>query len=268
MFKDQRVKNSIWMASEKLLQIAGVFIVTAAMAKYIGPYYYGAISYLTSAFSLIYIISALGADPIVIKKGSVSVKYGTHRSVSISIIKTIVYLLLSLAFLFFYFYRNGVRDLIIVSFLVSIFLSQLFSCIDFLSLVNNFLLKSKINTIANVIGLSIALVLRYLFVHYNFDVIYFCIPIVVSPLISFLIKLKYSGFSYDKSLLRKYFKFNNVNALISTLRPFAITNISANIYLKIPLISVSLILGYKYAADGMPERQLALDRFPTILRLR
>ena len=244
---DKRITNSLWMASEKLLQIAGVFIVTAAMAKYIGPYYYGVISYFSAVFSLIYIFCAMGADPIVIKKGSINPIIGAQRSIFISLIRTIFYIFISILFLFYFFLSGREYNHVIVIFLLSIFLSQLISSFDFISLVNNFNLNSKINTISNVMGLLIAISLRYLMVYMKIDIIYFSIPIVISPLTSNILKIAFSKINISFLDVKVYFKRKVIIATLNTLKPFAITNISANVYLKLPLLCVSIFLGYKQA---------------------
>jgi len=244
---DKRIANSIWMASEKLLQIAGVFIVTAAMAKYIGPYYYGVISYFSTVFLLIYVFCAMGADPIVIKKGSINPIVGANRSIFISLIRTCLYLLISMFFFAYFFISGKEYDYVIMAFLFSIFASQFISSLDFISLVNNFNLSSKVNTISNVIGLLIAILLRYLMVYMRVDIIYFSLPILISPLVSYLFKFLFSRINVGFLDVKMYFNKRVLIATLKTLKPFAITNISANIYLKLPLLCVSILLGYKQA---------------------
>lgn len=244
MLIDKRISNSIWMASEKTLQIAGLFIVTAAMARYIGAYYYGVISYYTSAISLIYIVCALGADPIIMKKGSVNVKVGINRAVAISIIRTFLFIVLSIVFLLYSLFFNKINDFTQVVFFGSILISQLLISVDFFSLVNNFTLKSKVNTIANVLGLFLALSLRSLFVKYNAPVYWFALPILLSPSVSLAFKLASFKWNIDAKFLISYFSGRRLKVIVNVLKPFAITNISANFYLKLPALSISYYLGY------------------------
>ena len=96
-------------------------------------------------------------------------------------------------------------------------------------------------------GLVLALALRFIFVKIQAPIIYFSIPIIISPLVSLIIKFintEVSNFSYYK--LSKI----NITRSLKTVRflfPFAITSISANIYNRIPLIFITSILGFKSA---------------------
>lgn len=246
---DRRITNSLWMASEKLLQVAGVFIVTAAMARYIGPYYFGMISYFTSVLSLIYVSSTFGADPIVIKKGSVDVRRGISRSVILAITRTLCFILLSLVFLIYFLLDEKVLSLEKIVFLFAVFLSQLFISIDYFSLINNFSLNSRLNTLANVIGLAVALFLRYLFIELSLPVVYFAIPIVLSPLIALSLKYFSSRIRFELKLsdIRKFYKKRALSAFLGTVKPLAINNLCANIYLKLPLLTVSFFYGFATA---------------------
>lgn len=247
--KDRRITNSLWMASEKLLQVAGVFIVTAAMARYIGPYFFGMISYFTSVFSLIYIASAFGADPIVIKKGSINFRQGVLRSFFLAISRTACFIVLSLFFFIYFLFTEQVISSDKVLFLLAVFLSQLFISVDYFSLVNNFSLNSRINTLSNVLGLALALLLRYVLVKLSLPVVYFAIPIVLSPILALMLKYFSSRerFEFSWNDIRKFYKKRAINAFLGTVKPFAINNLCANIYLKLPLLTVSFFYGFTTA---------------------
>lgn len=247
--KDRRITNSLWMASEKLLQVAGVFIVTAAMARYIGPYFFGMISYFSSVFSLIYIASAFGADPIVIKKGSINVRLGLLRSVFLAISRTACFILLSLVFVIYFLCTEQVISSDKILFLLAVFFSQLLIAVDYFSLVNNFSLNSRINTLSNLIGLGLALLLRYALVKFTLPVIYFAIPIVLSPLVALLLKylLSRKRFEFNFNDIRKFYKRRALSAFLGIVKPFAINNLCANIYLKLPLLTVSFFYGFASA---------------------
>ena len=244
--KDRRITNSLWMAAEKLLQVAGVFIVTAAMARYIGPYFFGMISYFSSVFSLIYIASAFGADPIVIKKGSINFRRGLLRSVFLAISRSACFILLSLVFVIYFLCTEQLISFDKILFLIAVFLSQFLISVDYFSLVNNFTLNSRINTLSNVIGLTLALLLRYLFVKLSLPVIYFVIPIVLSPLLALFLKYLSSRkrFEFYFSDIQKFYEKRSLRAFLGTVKPFAINDLCANIYLKLPLLTVSFFYGF------------------------
>jgi len=244
---DNRIRNVLWMGIEKCISVIGVFVITAAMANYIGAFYFGAISYAASIFSLAYIVSSLGADSAIIRKGSIFDKGGEFRSLYIMLIRTLLYILISILVFIYLFLSKKIADQTLIFLIFSVFLSQLLLSLDFFSIINNYRLKSKINTLSNVIGLVIALVIRFVFVKIQVPVVYFSIPIVISPFVSLVIKC----ISTDISKL-SYCKLGRINVsrslkTVSFLFPFAITSISANIYNRIPLIFITSILGFNSA---------------------
>lgn len=246
---DRRITNSLWMASEKILQVAGVFIITAAMARYIGPYFFGMLSYFTSVFSLIYIASSFGAEPIVIKKGSINFRQGVLRSVFLAITRTVCFIVLSLLFFIYFFLTEQVISSEKILFLYAVFLSQFLISVDYFSLVHNFSLNSRINTLSNVLGLALALLLRYVLVKLSMPVNYFAIPIVLSPLLALMLKffLSRKQFELHWNNIRNLYNKRLINAFLGTVKPFAINNVCANIYLKLPLLTISFFYGFNTA---------------------
>lgn len=244
---DPRLKNVLWMGIEKGISFIGVFIITAAMAKYIGPGYYGVISYAASVFSLIYIISAMGADPIIIKKGSTNISAGKTRSVYITVIRSAIYLIFSLLFIFYMFFFNKISDFVTLVLVVSVFLSQLILSCDYISIVNNYTLNSKVNTISNVAGLVIALLIRYILVYYKGPIYLFSVPIVISPLISFVMKVMLFKHKVELIKTKRFLTCKHILLTVKVLLPFAVSSVAANIYNRMPLILITSMMGFTYS---------------------
>ena len=231
---DMRYRNAIWMALEKIISIAGVFIVTAAMAKYIGPYYYGVLSLATTSFSMIYIISSMGVDPLVLKKGSYNARQGEMRSILMCIIRTTVFTVLSLLFIIWCWLDGKIHDRVEMGLFLAVMISQLLLSVDFIAIINNYMLRSKLNTISNIAGLVTALVLRLVFVELKLHVLWFAIPLIISPLIA--VTIKYLTFSRINKMSSVFasMRAKKIKALVGTAVPFAVSSVAANIYNKIP----------------------------------
>lgn len=241
---DPRLKNVLWMGIEKGISFIGVFVITATMARYIGPHYYGVISYSVSMFSLLYVFSAMGADPIIIKKGSVNIAAGKLRSLFLTLVRTLIYLFLSFLFYIYLYFFNHINEPTTFILVGAVFISQLILSLDYISIVNNYSLRSKVNTVSNITGLIVALILRYMFVKYKLPVEYFSIPIILSPIIAFFIKF----FSFKHEGVFKnisgFFRLRIVFLTAKVLMPFAISSIAANVYNRMPLILITSVLGY------------------------
>lgn len=244
---DVRYRNAIWMAMEKIISIAGVFIVTAAMAKYIGPYYYGVLSLATTSFSMIYIISSMGVDPLVLKKGSYNARQGEMRSILMGIIRTTVFTVLSLLFLLWCWVDGKIHDRVELGLFLAVMISQLLLSVDFIAIINNYMLRSKLNTISNIAGLLTALILRLVFVEMKLHVLWFAIPLIISPLIA--VSIKYLTFKRINNMGSVFasMRAKKIKALVGTAVPFAVSSVAANIYNKIPMMIIASVMGYAFS---------------------
>ncbi len=249
MFKkiDMRYRNAMWMALEKIISIAGVFIVTAAMAKYIGPYYYGVLSMATTSFSMIYVISSMGVDPLILKKGGYNARQGEMRSILMCIIRTTIFIVLSLLFIAWCWFDGKIHDRVEMGLFLAVMVSQLLLSVDFIAIINNYMLRSRLNTISNVAGLTAALLLRLVFVEMKLHVIWFAIPLIISPLIS--VTIKYMTFHSINNLpnVMASLRVRKIKLLIGTALPFAVSSIASNIYTKIPMMIISSVMGYTFS---------------------
>ncbi|CAK7073247.1 MAG: hypothetical protein MEPRV_02830 [Providencia sp.] len=215
----QILKNAAWMISEKSIAIIGLFFVTSYVAKYVGPSVFGIIALATATFQIIQIIAQLGNDNIIFKRVSKKEESGIRLIKSTFLIRTIIYFSISIPTLYyFYSYKNSIT----LIFSIAICIACYFSSIDVYSIYNNAILKSKINTIANIIGLSIGLTLQFIIAHNKLDPIYLTIPIIVVTLIPLSIrfylfpkigKVKRK----DKSKYNKYIFLSGISIVFSTL---------------------------------------------------
>ncbi|MFW1844701.1 polysaccharide biosynthesis C-terminal domain-containing protein [Acinetobacter pittii] len=182
---DPRIRNSLWMLIEKALSLFGLIFVVSAVAKYTGPAIYGEISLAASIFLVVKTIAQLGLDQIYFKYSSQYKPYNfIFLSNSVKLVSLIYGLIAFLVLIFLYYYSTLTGFI----FCFSTAIAYYFNAIDLRNFYFEGVLKSKFNVVANIIGLAIALVLRYFIVVFKINYFYLSIPIILMTLIPFLIK--------------------------------------------------------------------------------
>lgn len=182
---DPRIRNSLWMLIEKALSLFGLIFVVSAVAKYTGPTIYGEISLAASIFLVVKTIAQLGLDQIYFKYSSQYKPYNfIFLSNSVKLVSLIYGSIAFLLLLFLYYYSTLTG--FIFSFSTAI--AYYFNAIDLRNFYFEGVLKSKFNVVANIIGLAIALILRYFIVIFKINYFYLSIPIILMTFIPFLIK--------------------------------------------------------------------------------
>lgn len=185
VFTTKKIQNSIWMVLEKVLSIFGLIFVTSFVAKYIGPDNFGKLTFTASIFAIIQTIAMFGLENIIFHQTIKDATKGEkliHFSENIRSI--IFYGLSSIALI--YFYIN--MDTTIFIFSVATCISVYFALHDVYVIYFNGILKSKINTICNSIGLLIALLCRYFIADLELKIEYLSLPIILTTLIPYLIR--------------------------------------------------------------------------------
>ncbi|MBK5975627.1 polysaccharide biosynthesis C-terminal domain-containing protein [Acinetobacter baumannii] len=192
---DPRIRNSLWMLIEKGISLFGLIFIISAVAKYTGPAIYGEISLAASIFLVVKTIAQLGLDQIYFKYSSQYKPYNfIFLSNSVKLV-SLIYGLIAFLLLIFLYYYSTLTGFI---FCFSTAIAYYFNAIDLRNFYFEGILKSKFNVIANIIGLAIALVLRYFIVVFKINYFYLSIPIILMTLIPFLIKY----YSYNILLKR------------------------------------------------------------------
>lgn len=210
-FEKKIYNNAFWMMSEKIISIFGLLFVTSYVAKYVGPTTFGQISLAIAIFQVVQIIAQMGGDNLIFKRLSRKIDSGITLMKASGMLRSFSYIFLSLFIItYFYLFVNGDSYI----YITAVCLAYFFSTIDVYLIYNNATLTSKINTISNVIGLSIGLLIRYLIAYFKLEPYYLVIPIIITTLIPFLLrfiifkvninKLAYQKRNIDKNKIKKY----------------------------------------------------------------
>lgn len=225
---------------EKSVNIIGLLYINALMAKYVGPEDYGKINISTSLFIFVQTLSWFGGQNIIFKRMSEKSKSGIALAIHTQNQRRFFFLLSSSAVLIYLYFFT---DIIVFLFGVANCIATYYIVMDFFSIYNNTQLKSKINTITNVIGLSVALLIRFSISYFKMPVYYFTIPIIIIPLIPYFLRLIYFNSTTKVNENRKGTGMYNRHMLF-TGGALILSSLSADIYTQISSIFLAKILSY------------------------
>jgi O-antigen/teichoic acid export membrane protein len=212
------------------------------MAKYIGPENFGKINISTSIFIFVQTLSWFGGQNIIFKRMSENTKSGIAMAIHTQKLRRIFFLVSSGSVLIYLYFFT---DLIVFLFGLANCIATYYIVMDFFSIYNNTQLKSKINTITNVIGLSLALLIRYYIAHFKMPVHYFTIPIIIIPLIPYIMRFIYFKYTTKVKENSKVAGIYNRHMLYAG-GALILSSLSADIYTQISSIFLTKIMSYSY----------------------
>lgn len=229
------VSNSLWMMLEKVISIFGLIFVTSYVAKYIGPTNFGKIALATTLFTFVQTLTWFGNQEILFKRVSKNHQSGLNYLSNTQKIRFYLFLLMSLPILFGLYIFT---DLLTLVFGIATAFATYFITQDIYAVYNNAVLHSYINAIVNMVGLSIALIVRYVIVLFEMEYAYLSIPIVLVTLIPYLLKRYWFNRSLKTPILnqqkyRKYYFLAGGSLVISTLAVSFYTQITSLMLAKL-----------------------------------
>ncbi|WP_288379321.1 oligosaccharide flippase family protein [uncultured Acinetobacter sp.] len=205
-FKNKIFLNSIWIILEKLIALFGLIFVTSFVAKYIGPESFGKLSFATTIFAVVQTLAIWGTDVICSKRIAQNHDSGLRLLKSISLLRAIVFFVTSTPLLIYMWIETDYLSFI---FALAVGVSAYISVQDIYILYNDVTLKAIYNVFANIIGLIVSLILRFIIAYFELDVIYLVFPIILIALIPFFIR-RYIFNKNNKNIL----SFNKIKSRI------------------------------------------------------
>ncbi|WND06311.1 oligosaccharide flippase family protein [Acinetobacter soli] len=205
-FKNKIFLNSIWIILEKLIALFGLIFVTSFVAKYIGPESFGKLSFATTIFAVVQTLAIWGTDVICSKRIAQNHDSGLRLLKSISLLRAIVFFVTSIPLLIYMWIETDYLSFI---FALAVGVSAYISVQDIYILYNDVTLKAIYNVFANIIGLIVSLILRFIIAYFELDVIYLVFPIILIALIPFFIR-RYIFNKNNKNIL----SFNKIKSRI------------------------------------------------------
>ena len=182
---NERLKNSLWMVSEKGLSFFGLIFVTSLVAKYIGPSVYGELALAGTIFAIVRAVAILGIDQIYFKQASKKSYQNSQLIVNAIYIISSIYIPFSVLTLgWFYFYGSGQHTVFFVATCLAVYIGV----IDIRAIHLDAILLSKYNVMANSVGILISLISRYLIVKFNLPIELLSIPIILTAFVPFVLR--------------------------------------------------------------------------------
>lgn len=255
----RKFSNFLWIVLEKIIAILGLILVTAYVARYIGPTLYGQIALAVSVFQILLFIAQMGTDTLIIKRVSLRVASGVRLTKVAIAMVSLIYLLLAVPVLG---YISIGREPVTQALFAAVFASYFFLAIDLFSFFNNALLQSKRNTLANLSGLITGLTIRYLIVKLGMPAQWLGIPIILTTLVPFILRAFWffrsssttgaSAKLYIKKHGPRYAKY-----IFRTGGALVVSALSVAIYTRINQLMISSLAGDK--ALGVYSCALAIS---------
>lgn len=237
-------RNAVWMMSEKIISIFGLFFVTSYVAKYIGPSLFGALSLAMAVFQIVQTVAQMGGENIIFKRVAKKVDSGVRLIRASFMLRLALYTLLAVPVVFYFWLSANVTAFV---FAISVALACLFSAIDVYTIYNNSTLSSKYNAISNVIGLVTGLGVRYIIARMQLDPMLLGIPIVLTTLIPFLIRrVKFRRDADHVKPLHKEWRKNSLvysKYMLMAGSAVMLSSISVAVYTRINLFFISEFTG-------------------------
>lgn len=239
--KNLIMSNSLWMMAEKFINIFGLIFINSQMTKYLGADNFGKIAFAASLFAFVQVLSQFGSGSVFLKRMSSNPRSGLKLAkASQHFRKKILLLSSSIILIYLYVYSNhitfffGMINMICCYFVVA----------DYFNLYNNSQLQSKINTYTNIIGLSIALILRYIFVEYKFNIYWFGLPLIIFAVLPYFLRKTYFIRKNINIVISKKDKFYYTRYITKTGGSLVIAALSVTIYTQISNIFLAKLVSY------------------------
>lgn len=254
MILDKRIfANSAWMMLEKFLGIFGLIFVNSYMAKYIGPENFGKLAFTTSIFVFVQTLSWFGAQNILFKRFSENIHSGIRLAITTQSMRCYIYILTSFCALLYLWFSS---DSLTFVFGIGNCIASYFIINDIYSIHNNSQLISVVNALTNIIGLFLALALRFILVFFEAEPYTMILPIIILAMVPYILRKIYFYKNYktnrtikSKKRYNKYMFITGGSLVLSSLSIVLYTQVS-NIFLakftsftNLGIYNVALTLG-------------------------
>lgn len=247
--------NTLWMFIEKVVLIGGFFLISAYIAKYLGPALMGQLTYLIAVYQVVQVIAKWGSDNTLFRRISKKPASGSRCLQATGGSRAIMLLLLACP-IEIYVYCTQEETVFILS--TAVAASSLFSTVDVYAVYYNARLMSKYNTVINSYGLIVTLLLRSAVVMLMLKSVWLVFPIIMNTAVPFLLRRNkyYKNHAVTlpdvhKKHYRRYFLHSSKHLVFSSLsialytqsQNFFIYHYAGSAQLGVYAIAVTLATG-------------------------
>lgn len=190
------MSNAAWMMSEKVVSIAGVIFVTAYVAKSFGPAVFGQMAFATSLFTLVQSVSIFGSETILFKRFSQNITKGLRLIPAVRALRLLLLLVTAIPVLLWVGLTmpDNFFTFSLAAAAASFFITQ-----DTFSVYNNARLASRLNAVANSLGMALSFAGSFTIAWLHLHPAWLACPVVTLALVPYLIKRH--GFSQHVSII-------------------------------------------------------------------
>ncbi|WP_279143963.1 flippase [Photobacterium phosphoreum] len=236
------IKNSLWLLFDKLSRMLLGLIVTAWVARYLGPSEYGVLSYSLAYIAFFQAVSLLGINNIVVRDISID-KVRVEKILGSAFYLRLVsgiFCWISAVIIFVVINGFDSKSVILVSILG---LSLIFQSYDIIDLWFQSQSQSKRTVRVKLLSYFFSNGLKVILILNNASIIFFVFVITVEYIFSAIgLIFAYKKYTCGKKWL---FDYKYSRELIGESWPYIISGLSASIYMRIDQVMIKNILGIK-----------------------
>lgn len=240
LLKNKIIQNVFWLVIDKLYLLVGGLLVSALVARFLGPNQLGLLSYGLTLATFCITISQWGAGYFIYNQAALEKKIAEKYIQQSKMFRILVYFLVSLFICIYIYNTNTHYDFIIISLVIFV---SIFSGLDIYQYYFNAILNSKINANVSMVVRTITMLIRFLLVYFGSKLYIFIFPILLEGFISY----KWKSYAFKKNLDN----FNVINVkesnckdYIKTGFPFLISTLMSLIYVKINDITLKHVFDF------------------------
>ena len=240
------MSNAAWMMSEKIISVFGVIFVTSYVAKSFGPTVFGQMAFSTSLFAMVQTVAIFGTETILFKRVSKNASKGLRLMTIARTMRMVLLLVTSVPVLIWVWYnmQENFLAFALASFVASVFVTQ-----DTFSVYNNARLASRLNTIANAVGMLLSFGISFTVAWLRLNPLWLTLSIVAVTLVPYLIKRHNFYQDHQDQMPPREKRTTYVRYLMYAGLPLAISSI---------FISVQVKAAQMFLAGTAPARDLGL----------
>ncbi|MEN4665087.1 oligosaccharide flippase family protein [Pantoea agglomerans] len=240
------MSNAAWMMSEKIVSVFGVIFVTSYVAKSFGPTVFGQMAFSTSLFAMVQTVAIFGTETILFKRVSKNASKGLRLMTIARTMRMVLLLVTSVPVLIWVWYnmQENFLAFALASFVASVFVTQ-----DTFSVYNNARLASRLNTIANAVGMLLSFGISFTVAWLRLNPLWLTLSIVAVTLVPYLIKRHNFYQDHQDQMPPREKRTAYLRYLMYAGLPLAISSI---------FISVQVKAAQMFLAGTAPARDLGL----------
>ncbi|MEN4560102.1 polysaccharide biosynthesis protein [Pantoea agglomerans] len=240
------MSNAAWMMSEKIISVFGVIFVTSYVAKSFGPTVFGQMVFSTSLFAMVQTVAIFGTETILFKRVSKNASKGLRLMTIARTMRMVLLLVTSVPVLIWVWYnmQENFLAFALASFVASVFVTQ-----DTFSVYNNARLASRLNTIANAVGMLLSFGISFTVAWLRLNPLWLTLSIVAVTLVPYLIKRHNFYQDHQDQMPPREKRTAYLRYLMYAGLPLAISSI---------FISVQVKAAQMFLAGTAPARDLGL----------